>query len=84
MKDNADPTQGWSDAKFSEKAHPIIDDVYGNLYLYLLETFHHFCSLIQGSLDVTFEVYQVHATDLPQFLEGTHSPPNVYLPLQTT
>lgn len=69
MKDNADPLSGWpSEDVAAASSGAATADVYGKLFFYIRRLLHSFLDRLSG-LDVSFELFQVDVTTLPDLLE---------------
>ena len=69
MKDNADPLHGWSLKEVEDSSSgPATSDIYGKLFYHVravLQAFH----LRLSGLQVSFRLFQVDASDLPNHLK---------------
>lgn len=68
MKDNADPTNGWLARDFADKALPADNDLYGGLYIHILDILRDFGHLMKSEVHIGFEVYQADARALQGLL----------------
>jgi hypothetical protein len=67
MTDSADPLEGWPLVEVLKKASTAKNDIYGSLFLYINEVLLKFCNRTT-SLNVSFSLYHVNATELPSIL----------------
>ncbi|KKK20834.1 hypothetical protein ARAM_004716 [Aspergillus rambellii] len=69
MPDSADPLHGWpSEDVANTSSGAATADIYGKLFFYLQGTLRTFLDRL-SSLDVSFRLFQVDASDLPQYVE---------------
>lgn len=70
MADNADPLHGWSSKEVEDSSSgPAIADIYGKLYYHVHAVLRGFI-LSLSSLQVSFRLFQMDASDLPNYLES--------------
>lgn len=69
MKDNADPLYGWSSKEVEDSSSgPASADIYGKLFYHIRAVLRAFLLRLSG-LPVSFRLFQVDASDLPNHLE---------------
>lgn len=69
MKDNADPLDGWSLEDVADvSSGPATADIYGKLFYYIRQLLRSFLDRL-SSLDVSFKLFQVDASFLPDHFE---------------
>ena len=64
MIDSADPLQGWPINEVIWKAPFAKNDIYGSLFIYVLDVLQNFCHKLEN-LRVCFQLFQLDALDLP-------------------
>lgn len=70
MRDNADPLNGWSLKEVEESSSgPAAADIYGKLFYHVRAVLRAFLLRLSG-LQVSFRLFQVDGSDLPDHLEG--------------
>ena len=70
MYDNADPLNGWSSKEVSgSSSGPAAADIYGKLFYHVRAVLRAFL-LRLSDLQVSFRLFQVDASDLPDDLKG--------------
>lgn len=70
MKDNADPLCGWPAEEVAQTlSGAATADIYGKLFYYLRSLFRTFLARVSNS-KVSFQLFQVDAADLPDYLSG--------------
>jgi hypothetical protein len=69
IRDNADPLNGWSAKEVEDTSSgPATADIYGKLFYHLCAMLRAFLLRLSG-LGVSFRLFQVDASDLPDYLE---------------
>jgi hypothetical protein len=69
IRDNADPLNGWSTKEVEDTSSgPAAADIYGKLFYLLRAVLRAFLLRLSG-LRVSFRLFQVDASDLPNYLE---------------
>lgn len=69
MKDSADPLGGWSSEEVADMSSgPATADIYGKLFYYIRRLLRSFLDRL-SSLDVSFKLFQVGASSLPDHFE---------------
>src|SRR5258707_1357550 len=70
MRDNADPLNGWSTNEVEDTSSgPATADIYGKLFYHVRAVVRAFLLRLSG-LQVSFRLFQVDASDLPDYLEA--------------
>lgn len=70
MRDDADPLNGWSSKEVEDSSSgPAAADIYGKLFYHVRTVLRAFLLRLSG-LQVSFQLFQVDASDLPNHLEG--------------
>jgi hypothetical protein len=70
MKDNADPLNGWSLSEVENcSSGPAAADIYGKIFYYLRAVLRTFLGRL-ASLQVSFCLFQLDVSNLPEHLEG--------------
>ena len=70
MKDSADPQDGWSAEEVAATpSGPATADIYGKLFYYLQSILRRFSRRL-SSIDMSFELLEEDAADLPRHLSG--------------
>lgn len=70
MHDNADPLNGWSLKEVEDcSSGPATADIYGKLFYHIRAVLRAFVIRV-SSLQVSFRLSQVDASDLPNYLDG--------------
>jgi hypothetical protein len=70
MRDNADPLDGWSLKEVEDSSSgPAAADIYGKLFYYIRAVLRTFLLRLSG-LQVSFQLFHMDASDLPDHLEG--------------
>jgi hypothetical protein len=73
MYDNADPLNKWSSKEFEDSSNgPAAADIYGKLFYHVRTVLQAFLPHLSG-LQVSFRLFRVNASDLPDHLEGSFS-----------
>lgn len=71
MHDNADPLNGWSSKEVEDSSSgPATADIYGKLFYHLRAVLRTFL-LRLSDLQVSFRLFQVDASDLPNHLQSS-------------
>jgi hypothetical protein len=70
MHDNADPLNGWSSKEVEDSSSgPATADIYGKLLYHVRSVLRAFV-IRRSSLQISFRLFQLDASDLPDHLEG--------------
>jgi hypothetical protein len=70
MRDNADPLNGWSTNEVEDTSSgPATADIYGKLFYHVRAVLRAFLLRLSG-LQVSFRLFQVDASDLPDYLKA--------------
>lgn len=71
MRDNADPLNGWSlEEVENTSSGPAAADIYGKLFYHVRTVLRAFLIRLSG-LQVSFQLFQLEASDLPHYLGGS-------------